>query len=123
MNVKKLMIDTLEENFKDYPIMLQGSMAIDDAYPDNFFTFFNNNTNDEAFYDNQETTTVWDFDLNFYSIDPDLVNDVLIQAKAILKAQGFIIDGKGYDVLSDEPTHTGRGINILFIEREVIINE
>ena len=117
------MIDTLEENFKDYPIMLQGSMAIDDAYPDNFFTFFNNNTNDEAFYDNQETTTVWDFDLNFYSIDPDLVNDVLIQAKAILKAQGFIIDGKGYDVLSDEPTHTGRGINILFIEREVIINE
>lgn len=123
MNVKKLMIDTLEENFKDYPIMLQGSMAIDDAYPDNFFTFFNNNTNDEAFYDNQETTTVWDFDLNFYSIDPDLVNDVLIQAKAILKAQGFIIDGKGYDVLSDEPTHTGRGINILFIEREVINNE
>lgn len=123
MNVKNLMIDTLEENFKDYPIMLQGSMAIDDAYPDNFFTFFNNNTTDEAFYDNQETTTVWDFDLNFYSIDPDLVNDVLIQAKAILKAQGFIIDGKGYDVLSDEPTHTGRGINILFIEREVIINE
>ena len=123
MNVKKLMIDTLEENFKDYPIMLQGSMAIDDAYPDNFFTFFNNNTNDEAFYDNQETTTVWDFDLNFYSIDPDLVNEVLLQAKAILKAQGFIIDGKGYDVLSDEPTHTGRGINILFIEREVINNE
>ena len=123
MNVKKLMIDTLEENFKDYPIMLQGSMGLEEEYPDSFFTFFNNDTMDTAFFDNQETMTVWDFDLNFYSIDPDLVNDVLIQAKKVLKAEGFIIDGKGYDVLSDEPTHTGRGMNILFIEREVINNE
>lgn len=115
MDVKQLLIDTLS-GF-DYPIYLQGSLSDEDAYPDSFFTFFNNETNDDAFFDNQETRTIWDFDLNIYSIDPEVVNSTLLEAKPLLKAAGFIVDGAGYDVLSDEETHTGRGINILYIER------
>lgn len=117
MDIKDLFINTLKNEF-GFPVILQGSMSDDDEYPDSFFTFFNNSTTSEAFYDNKETETVWDFDLNFYSNNPDLVNSILLEAKTALKAQGFIIDGKGYDVLSDEPTHTGRGINVLFVENE-----
>jgi hypothetical protein len=117
MNIKDLFINTLKNEF-GFPVILQGSMSDDDEYPDSFFTFFNNSTTSEAFYDNKETETVWDFDLNFYSNNPDLVNSILLEAKTSLKAHGFIIDGKGYDVLSDEPTHTGRGINVLFVENE-----
>ena len=115
MDVKTLLINTLQSF--GYPIYLQGSMAKDDAYPSSFFTFWNNDTADEAFFDNQETETIWDFDLNFYSNDPALVNTVLVQAKRTLKAVGFIPAGSGYDVLSDEPTHTGRGMNLLFIDK------
>jgi hypothetical protein len=115
MDVKQLLIDTL--SVYEYPIMLQGSMSDDAEYPPDFFTFFNNDTSDAAFYDNEETKTIWDFDLNFYSSDPSHVNSMLKQAKALLKAAGFIVNGVGYDVLSDEPTHTGRGINILYIEK------
>lgn len=118
MDIKDLFINTLTNEF-GFPVILQGSMSDDDEYPDSFFTFFNNSTTSEAFYDNKETETVWDFDLNFYSNNPDLVNSILLEAKTALKAHGFIIDGKGYDVLSDEPTHTGRGINVLIIEKEV----
>ena len=117
MDIKDLFINTLTNEF-GCPVILQGSMSDDDEYPDSFFTFFNNSTTSEAFYDNKETETVWDFDLNFYSNNPDLVNSILLEAKTALKAQGFIIGGKGYDVLSDEPTHTGRGINVLFVENE-----
>ena len=46
-----------------------------------------------------------------------LVNTKLLEAKKILKQNGFIVHGKGYDVASDEPTHTGRGINVLKIEK------
>ena len=115
MDVKTLLIETL--GAFGYPIYLQGSMSKDDAYPPSFFTFWNNSTSDEAFFDNQETRTIWDFDLNFYSDDPSLVNGVLLQAKYLLKAEGFIPSGSGYDVLSDEPTHTGRGMNLLYIEK------
>lgn len=117
MDVKQLLIDTLESKY-DYPVILQGSLSNDDVYPDNFFTFFNNDTMDNTFFDNKVYSTIWDFDLNFYSNDPSAVNNVLLEAKKLLKAKGFIIDGKGYDVISDEPTHTGRGINLIYIERE-----
>ncbi len=115
MNVKQLLIDTLSTF--NYPVILQGSLSDEDEFPASFFTFFNNDTADDAFYDNSETETIWDFDLNFYSIDPALVNSVLVEAKPLLKAAGFIVDGKGYDVLSNNPTHTGRAINIQYIEK------
>lgn len=115
MDVKQLLIDTLESF--NYPLYLQGSLSNDTQYPDAFFTYWNNSTADESFYDNTETETIWDFDLNFYSNDPVLVNSVLLEAKSLLKAVGFIPDGSGYDVLSDEPTHLGRGMNLLFIEK------
>ena len=116
VDVKKLLIDTLDQSFH-FPIYLQGSLSDDDAYPDSFFTFWNNYTNDDAFFDNTESEVVWDFDLNFYSNDPALVNSVLVEAKAALKAVGFIPDGSGHDVLSDEKTHTGRGLTLLFIQK------
>lgn len=114
--MKQLILDTITE--MGYPIYLQGSMSNDAVYPDTFFTFWNNSTESIRFYDNTETGCVWDFDLNVYSNDPSLVNSLLVTAKAELKKLGFIINGKGYDVLSDEETHTGRGINLLYIEKE-----
>lgn len=115
MDVKQLLIDTISSF--NYPIYQQGSMSDSDTYPDSFFTFFNNSTNDDDFFDNQETIIIWDFDLNIYSLDPEVVNATLREAKPLLKAAGFIVDGVGYDVISDEVTHTGRGINVLYIEK------
>ncbi len=117
VDVKKLLLNTLTDRY-DFPIYLQGSMSNDAAYPDSFFTYWNNTTSDSAFYNNTETETIWDLDLNFYSNNPVLVNTMLLEVKSLLKSVGFIIDGSGYDVISDEATHTGRGINLIFIERK-----
>ena len=107
---------TLLESF-GYPVRLQGSLAENEQYPDSFFTFWNSDTTDGSHYDNDPINYVWDFDVNFYSINPTLVNTVLLEARTLLKANGWIISGKGYDVATDEPTHTGRGINVIYIER------
>ncbi len=99
-----------------YPVYRQGSLSNDATYPDSFFTFWNNQSPDHAFYDNTEYGTEWDFDVNFYSNDPDLTYSKLLEAKALLKQNGWVVPGKGYDVMSDEPSHTGRGIGALFLE-------
>lgn len=112
--MKELLI-TLLESF-NYPVFLQGSLSENEAYPESFFTFWNNETPDGSHYDNEAINYVWNFDVNFYSIDPELVNTMLLNAKTLLKQNGFIVGGKGYDVASDEPTHTGRGINVLIVE-------
>lgn len=99
-----------------YPIYLQGSLAKDQSYPESFFTFWNNDISDAAHYDNSAVSYAWSFDLNFYSSNPALVNTVLLEAKTALKQAGFIVGGKGNDVPSDEPTHTGRQISVYYLE-------
>lgn len=99
-----------------YPVYRQGSLSDTDTYPDSFFTFWNNDSPDHSHYDNTDYGTEWDFDVNFYSNNPDLTYSVLLQARTLLKENGWVIPEKGHDVMSDEPTHTGRGITALFLE-------
>lgn len=99
-----------------YPVYRQGSLSNDATYPDSFFTFWNNQSPDHAFYDNTEYGTEWDFEVNFYSNDPDLTYSKLLEAKTLLKQNGWVVPGKGHDVMSDEPSHSGRGISALFLE-------
>ena len=99
-----------------YPVYRQGSLSDTDTYPDSFFTFWNNDSPDHSHYDNTDYGTEWDFDVNFYSNNPDLTYSVLLEARTLLKENGWVIPEKGHDVMSDEPTHTGRGITALFLE-------
>lgn len=110
------MVDLLTNTLESfgYPVMLQGSLNPQDKYHDNFFTFWNDSADANSFYNNDESSILWQYSLNFYSIDPNLVNSVLLEAKKALKAKGWIVNGAGYSVMSDEPTHTGRGITILY---------
>lgn len=100
-----------------YPVRLQGSLLEDEPYPDHFFTFWNLASEDSSFYDNKEHSTEFVYDVNFYSINPEWVYTKLRAAIAALKEAGFIISGDGYSVASDEPTHDGRGINVLYLRR------
>lgn len=100
-----------------YPVFLQGSLSESEKYPESFFTIWNNETYDGNHYDNQPINYIWDFTIYFYSIDPALVNNIFLEMKTLLKSNGWIIGGKGYDVPTDEPSHTGRAIDALYIEK------
>lgn len=102
-----------------FPVMLQGSLGENDAYPDHFFTFWERPSYDGVHYDNNATTCIYDYDVNFYSNNPDYPYKYIKDAKKLLQANGFMLSGNGYGVASDEPTHTGRGIRALYEEREV----
>lgn len=107
----ELLINTLKD--LNFPIIRQGSISEDESYPDTFFTYWNNDTPGDAFYDNKENKFIWNFDLNAYSTDPLIVYQMLKDAKIKLKEKGFIVTGQGYDVASDESSHIGRGINVI----------
>lgn len=90
-----------------FPVFLQGSLNPDDAYPDSFFTFWNFDTPEAAFYDNNANRAVWGFWVYFYSTDPQMVETVPESARQALKAAGWILQGRAQDVSVDRPTHTG----------------
>lgn len=97
-----------------FPVKLQGSLLEDEPYPERFFTFWNNSSESDSFYDNEEHSIIYDYDVNFYSTSPNEVYSVLREAKKKLKKAGFIVSGDGHSVASDEKTHDGRGINALY---------
>lgn len=114
MEPEDLLKNILDE--AGFPVIRQGSMAPDEEYPDDFFTFWNNISTDDSFYDNENTSEISDFDVNFYSNNPQNTYDILREMTKTLKAHGFIVADKGHDVPSDVDTHTGRGINVLFMK-------
>ena len=90
-----------------YPVFLQGSMNANEAYPDSFFTFWNFETLEAAFYDNDADRAVWGFWIYFYSVNPLLVETEPEKARKLLKQNEYILDGKANDIAVDRPTHTG----------------
>lgn len=113
--MEDLLIETLES--LGYPVRLQGSLLPNESYPDHFFTFWNNDSYGNSFYDDDEKSTVYSYQVNFYSINPEWVYTKLRAAKVALKNVGFITSGDGYSVTSDEETHDGRGMTVLYLRR------
>lgn len=101
----------------NYPVYRQGSLAEKAQYPDTFFTFWENpeQTTD---YDNDTKFVIYDFLIYVYSNDPQVLADTLAAARTLLKQNNFIILSRGYDVASDEQTHTGKGFEVGFINQE-----
>lgn len=99
-----------------YPVFLQGTLNPDKAFPDTFITFWNNSSLDQSHYDNMPVSYTWNFDVNLYSTSPDIVNTKLREIKAALVQAGWIVSGFGYDVPSGVETHTGRAINVLYLD-------
>ena len=97
-------------------IIEQGSMAPNAAYPARFFTYWNPETETRKHYDNAAQGYVWYMDVNFYSNDRMDVISTLDAAREALLQAGWIISGKGHSVVSDTPTHTGRGFTAAYIE-------
>lgn len=100
-----------------YPVYLQGSLLPDMPYPEHFFTFWNNSSESNSHYDNDEKSILYDYDVNFYSIDKALVYTKLREAVQALRAAGFIVSGDGHSVASDEQTHDGRGISVTYLNQ------
>ena len=112
------MVDKLIELLESfgYPVFRQGSLAEDEPYPATFFTFWENEETDYEHYDNVEFGVEYDFDINIYSNDPEKTYGLLDEARTLLKSNGWIAKGRGYDLASDEITHTGRGFNAVFVK-------
>lgn len=100
-----------------FPVYRQGSLAQNAPYPDTFFTFWENpeNVND---YDNETKFVIYDFNVYVYSNDPLTLENTLAAARTLLKQNNFVILSRGFDVASDEQTHTGKGCEVGYINTE-----
>ena len=105
----------LLESFK-LPVIRQGSLAPDEAYPDTFFTFWNYDTPEGGFYDNEANRAVWVWYIYAYTSDPALLYSNLDGLIKILKEKGFAVEGRGRDIASGIEDYVGRYVVVRYIE-------
>lgn len=101
-----------------YPVKRQGSFNQNEAYPDTFITYWTTDADDHAHYDDEPTAYAWDFAVIIYSNNPEIIEAKKDEIKLALKNAGFIPQGKGRDIASDVPTHTGWAMDFYYIENE-----
>lgn len=101
-----------------YPVRRQGSFLENEKYPDHFFTFWNLSSDASGFYDNDQHLIQYEYNVNFYSVDADMVYTVLREARRRLRNNGFDAWGDAHDVISDKSTHDGRGITVSYLKEE-----
>lgn len=112
--MKQKLIDILETF--GYPVFLQGSLNADEEYPETFITFWTDYTADNSHYDDDVNSIDWNFDVILYSSSPTTVNTKPEEIRKALRTAGFIPQGKGQDIPSDEPTHTGWAMEYIITE-------
>ena len=113
--MKQTLINILE-TFCPNNVFLQGTLAPDAAYPETFITFWTNYTDDNGHLDDEVISVDWNFSVMFYSSDPAKVNSMPLAIRAALKQAGFIPQGKGNDIPSDQPSHTGWAMDFIYTE-------
>lgn len=90
-----------------YPVFLHGTLGENEPFPDTFLTYQTVDSPDAFPFDNEPTYTAWEYTVIVYSNDRQTLEETAAAARVALKASGFIPQGKGRDIPSDEPTHTG----------------
>lgn len=114
MTPKDLLVSTL--NTIQPGVKIQGTYQEGEEYPDTFITFFTIDVPELKHHDDEVSSWEWNFQVMNYSTNPDTVQTQADSIRSALKAAGFIPQGKGQDLLSDEPTHTGWAQDFKFIE-------
>lgn len=97
------------------PVYQQGSAP--KTLPESFYTVWNDDTSDIVAADNDGRLMVYEWTLIFYTKDYNTIYSGIAQAKAALKAKGYIISGNGYDFGGAYEEWQARGLDVKKIEK------
>lgn len=100
----------------ELPYSRQGSYEEDAELPESFFTFWNMDTPEEGFYDNDAHKAVWLWAVYFYTKNPALIYSKLEGFIKLAKKAGFIAEGRGRDIASGIPDYNGRYVVVKYVE-------
>lgn len=99
-----------------YDVSLQGTYGEDETLPETFITYWTESTQDDSHYDDSVHGVRWYFSVILYSRSAAIVNTKPKEITQALKSKGFIPQGMGQDIPSDEPDYTGWQMTFLAVD-------
>lgn len=96
------------------PYFRQGSLS-DNNYPNSFFTFWNIDTPEMSFYDNDSKRYCEYVQVAFYTNDASLIYSQMDDFISRAKALGFVTQGLARDTNADKADYFGRLVYLRII--------
>lgn len=100
-----------------YDVIKQGTLDSEDTPPNAFFTFWNWQAPRDSYYDNKYHKAIYYYQLQFYSNDIFIVDNVVEKAVELLEKNGFELEEEPTDSYSDIPTYTGKTFEVFISKR------
>ena len=110
------MWEKLNEVFEEMqlPYYRQGNAPSE--LPEAFLTYWNIDTPESGFYDNDSHKNIYFWIVYCYATDENELYSTLDSFIELAKNKGFKTDGKGKDIPSDVPNYLGRYIKLTYEE-------
>lgn len=96
------------------PYFRQGSLS-DEDYAPSFFTFWNVDTPNDSFYDNEEHRYIEHYLVGFYTNDANRIYTQMDDFIERAKAKGFVLSGRPKDAKADKDDYFGRVCTVKII--------
>lgn len=97
----------------DVPIYRQGSLAENEAYPDETFcTYWMRSDDLDAWYDNRPRKREITCDINIYSNDYDTMSQKIQKIRDDC-IENDIVTSSIHDLASDDINYTGQGVTVI----------
>lgn len=104
------------------PYYRQGSLIDTDELPNQFLTFWNSETPQSSFYDNEPSRAIWTWEIYFYFKNPKLLYTLPNKFIEIARENNFILQEEARDIASGVQGYLGRYLTIKYSELKEIKN-
>lgn len=108
--VMKLLEEVVEETM-ELPFYRQGTV---NEYDETFVTYWITENTLYSYYDNSPNAQVVTANVNLYTSDIENAYDIASTLCDELWGAGFEVTNNGIDIESDEETHIGIGIDVMY---------
>lgn len=112
-----LLISLLETLADD--VIKQGTLDVEEYPPNTFFTYFNWQNPRDKYYDNKHRSVVYYYQIQFYSKDIKVVDDILVRTIELLESNGFNIEEEPIDSYSDLQNYTCKSFEVNIEKRRI----
>lgn len=112
------MFDKLAAVFEEleYPYYRLDAYNDVDNIDNEFFTYWNQDSESQAFYENAGHKIVHRYTVQFLTTNPRSLYTALQQFIAAARAAGFIVSGLGVDARCSSPNHFAREVNVTYVQ-------
>lgn len=100
-----------------FDVIQQGTLDQEEECPTSYFTIYNWDNPRTTYYNNKHRAVEYNYQIQFYSQDFKMVDEIVDKAVQLLEENGFLIDEEPTDDYSDRKDYIAKSFDVTYEKR------